>query len=154
MFNPNPNPNPNPNLTLTLTRARGGGEERGGYLRDLDVGDRLAVAREGGGALLGGGGDRVAQPREPLGRELVERAWLGVGVRVRVEVRLRMRVRVEMGVRVENRAGVRVEGGVSGSESVFGAPSGSSSSHFSAESRWKPMCASRSKRMVSLPGEG
>ena len=56
-----------PTLTLTLTCARGGGEERGGYLRDLDVGDRLAVAREGGGALLGGGGDRVAQPREPLG---------------------------------------------------------------------------------------
>ena len=66
-------------LTLTLTCARGGGEERGGNLRDLDVGDRLAVAREGGGALLGGGGDRVAQPREPLGRELVERAWLGAG---------------------------------------------------------------------------
>mmetsp|Transcript_12924 Transcript_12924/g.32234 ORF Transcript_12924/g.32234 Transcript_12924/m.32234 type:complete len:235 (-) Transcript_12924:1271-1975(-) len=36
-------------------------------------------------------------------------------------------------------------------ESLLSEPSGSSSSHFSAESRWKPMCASRSKRMVSLP---
>ena len=59
---------------------RGGGEQRGRYLRDLDVGGRLAVAREGGGALLGGGGDGGAQPREPLDRELVERAWLWLGL--------------------------------------------------------------------------
>ena len=45
---------------------RGGGEQRGRYLRDLDVRDRLAVAREGGGALLGGGGDGDAQLRESL----------------------------------------------------------------------------------------
>ena len=50
--------------------------------RDLDwsVGDRLAVARVGGEALLGGGGDGGAQLREPLIREPVGRSWLGLGM--------------------------------------------------------------------------